>query len=118
LSSEDGDFCVILSECQSTIPTSGTLTLRVSPGADEIEIRSGSTFEGGRLVYRGHDQESYQLSLGDYAVRVRYVNGQDTVLAFDGGEIDYSTSKECEQTFYESDDLTLDLALSPDVWVK
>jgi hypothetical protein len=118
LSSEDGDMCIILSECQSSIPSSATLNLRLSPGFDEIEVRAGTYFESGRTLYRGSQKQSFVLPLGDYAVRVRYVNGPDTILAFDGGNLGYSSREECEETCYEADDVTLDLALGPGVWKK
>jgi hypothetical protein len=118
LSSDDGDFCVILSDCPGHIPSSATLTLTFSRGAEELEVRSGSTFEEGVPIYRGPVKTNFELPLGDYSARVRYVNGPDTILAFDGGELGYSTREECEQTCYDPDDLTLDMALKPGVWTK
>lgn len=58
------------------------------------------------------------LSLGWYAARARYVKDGDTVIAIDGTELGYTESENCGNTCYEPDHVTLDLALSPDVWER
>ncbi len=115
--SEDGDICIQLTPCESHIPATAYLHLDVSKGVREIVVRRGATFETGEFVYRGELWSGdLELPLGEYAVRARYVHGQDTLLAFDGGRLGYSQREECGDTCYDTETLNLDLSIGSGIW--
>lgn len=118
LDDEENENCNPFASCDKKEPTQARLSFNISEHFEELEVRRGRAFETGTLVWRGSQPQSQVLPLGWYAARARYVKDGDTVLAIDGGKLSYSESENCNETCYEPEHVTLDLALKPSVWER
>lgn len=92
-------------DCSSAIPSASPLSIHLSqPLPKWVRIYSGKAYETGTLVQTVVPTArdfSVLLPSGAYSVTALYVAGTDSVLAVDGGDLDYRDIGACGRTCLE-----------------
>lgn len=104
--------------CNTEVPVVGSVTVNITINEFNdsviVVIKEGK-FESGQLVLKDtlyQNSKTYSLDLNkNYSAAAYYKSGSDTIIAIDGGKLDYYSYKACELTCYEVRNLTLDLRL-------
>ena len=104
-------------ECEHQRPTHGMLNILVTINSENpsvpINIYRGD-FELGILILSDTltmNEFEYTLPINKYSATAKYISGQDTIIAVDGGEISVKLIEYCDENCWEVYDATLDLEL-------
>jgi hypothetical protein len=113
---EDEESCSPApSNCPRSVPESGNLLVHVSqPLPVRVNIYAGAAYETGILIGSGAPSSttwSLSLPLGKYSATALYVQGKDSVLAVDGGEVGYDSKGYCDETCFSATDGEVNLRL-------
>ena len=104
-------------ECEHQRPTNGIINISVTINSENpsvpINVYRGD-FELGILILSDTlniDKVEYVLPINKYSATAKYISGQDTIIAVDGGEISVKLIEYCNENCWEVYDANLDLEL-------